>query len=282
MVSLVPVVRPFFRSSLLVLGLAAGTLVSGLGEAPHAVAASSGKAARAGSTPATQVARPLCTSSIDDPQQRAAIFSVRASRGPVATSFGFTAVLEERPAGGTWTPLTGTASPAGLGSFQPASEGAAAMVRRINVRGLRMGSAYRLKVTFRWVTPSGKQRVVRRSPSCTVKELRPNIGIIRSLAWTPGTRGDQVVYRAQLRVLRAVPFADRKITISVSQGATVLGRVSPLPLYHGALVLIPGTLCTPGQDVTYRVDAGAPAIEESSTTDNELTVPCAPGRAAGR
>lgn len=204
------------------------------------------------------------------------------SRAQDSSSYGFNTVLEEKPAGGGWTPLKGAASPPGLGVFQPAAEGSAAMVRRINVRGLRMGSAYRLKVNFRWITPSGIQRVTRRSGPCTVKELRPNLGVIRALPWTPGTRGDQVVYRAQLRVRRLLTIVDRAVTVSVSQGTTLLGRVSPLPLYHGALVLIPGTLCTPGQDVTYRVEVAPPAIEESSTTDNELTVPCSPGRASGR
>lgn len=278
MVSLVSVVRPFFRSALVIAAACGATAV---GWAPSAGAASYGHAARAASAPPTQVSRPVCTTSLDDPQQRAVTFTVRASRGATASSFGFTAKLEEKAAGGSWTSLTGTASPEGLGTFQPAADGSAAMVRRINVRGLRMGSAYRLKVSFRWVTPSGKQRVTRRSAACTVKELRPNVGFLRSLPWSPGTSGDQVVYRPQLRVQRGTPFADRKITISVLQGTTVLGRVSPQSLSNRALVLVPGTVCTAGTDVTYRVDV-APAVEESNTADNELTVPCNPGRAAGR
>lgn len=278
MVNLVPVVRPFFRSALLILGVAAGTLASG---APSAVAASAGKVARAAATPATQVARPVCTTSLDDPQARAATFNVRAARGQDATSFGFTAVLEEKPAGGVWSPLAGPASPPGFGVFQPAADGAATMIRRINVRGLRMGSSYRLKVIFRWVTPTGKQRVTRRSAPCTVKELRPNLGVTRSLPWTPGTRGDQLVYRTVLRVSRAAAFTGRVVTISVSQGTTLLGQASPKPLHHGSLVLIPGSACTPGQDITFRIEA-TPAIEESNAADNELTMPCGPARASGR
>lgn len=276
-------VRPILRSALLTLGVAVGALVSGVGGAPHADAASTGKAARAASSPATLVSRPVCTSSLDDPQGRAATFNIRTSRGQDATtSYGFTAVLEEKPAGGAWGPLTGTASPPGLGAFQPAAAGAAAMVRRINVRGLRMGSAYRLKVTFRWVTPTGKQRVTRRSSACTVKELRPNLGVVGALPWTPGTRGDQVVYRVQLRVQRPATLLDRAITISVNQGTTLLGRVSPAPIYHGALVLIPGALCTPGQGVTYRVEVAPAAVEESTMTDNELAAPCSSGQATSR
>lgn len=268
-------VRPFFRSALVLSGVVGGTLAGGV---PGAGAATT---TRTAATPATQVSRPVCTTSLDDPQQRAATFTVRASRGATADGFGFTPVLEEKAAGGSWTALTGTASPPGFGNFQPAAEGAAAMVRRINVRGLRMGSSYRLKVAFRWATPSGKQRVTRRSAACTVKELRPNVGFMRSLAWTPGTSGDQVIYRPQLRVQRGAPFTDRKVTVSVLQGTTVLGRVTAQPLFHRALVLIPGTVCAPGTDVTYRIEV-APVIEESDAADNELTVPCNPNRAASR
>lgn len=272
-------VRPFFRAALVVSGVVAGALTSGVvGGASVAGAATT---ARSASTPPAAVSRPVCTTSLDDPQQRAATFTVRASRGAAATSFGFTAVLEEKTAGGAWAPLTGTSSPAGLGTFQPAADGAAAMVRRINVSGLRMGSAYRLKVSFRWVTPTGKQRVTRRSSACTVKELRPNLGVTRSLPWTPGTRGDQLVYRTVLRVSRGASLAGRMVTVSVSQGATLLGQVTSKPFHNGSLVLIPGSPCTPGQDITFRIDVD-PTIEESTMVDNELTMPCKPGPAAGR
>jgi hypothetical protein len=269
-VNLVPVVRPSFRSALVLGAVAAGAFASAV---PAASAAST-------ATPGTHISRPVCTTSLDDPQARAATFTVRAARGASATAFGFTATLQEKPAGGKWTSLSGEASPAGLGSFQPAADGAASMVRRINVRGLRMGSAYRLKVAFRWETPGGKQRVTRRSTACTVKELRPNLAVLRSLPRIPGTRGDQVVYRTQIRVKhgRATTLAEKKVTVSVSQGTTLLGRVEPVPLYNGAVVLIPGTVCTSGSDITYRIEV-APAIEESDVADNELTVPCGPARA---
>lgn len=267
MVSLVSVVRPFLRSALVL--VAVGTSMAAV---PSAGAAA---------TPSTHVSRPVCTSSLDDPQQRTATFTVRASRGETAGDFGFTAVLEEKPAGRSWRSLKGSASPEGLGTFESAADGSAAMVRRINVRGLRLGSAYRLKVSFRWVTPSGKRRVTRRSAACTVKEMRPNVGIARARSWIPGTSGDQVVYRPQLRVKRGARLAGGKVTISVLQGTTLLGRVTPQSLSNRGLVLIPGTPCEAGADVTYRVEVD-PAIEESRTADNELTVRCSPGRAAGR
>ncbi len=266
----VSVARPLFRS-VLVVGVA-GALT---GVVPGVAAA-----ARADATPATKLSRPDCSTSLDDAQDRAATFTVRASRGSSATDFGFTARLQEKPADGSWTTLSGVT---GLGSYEAASDGASKMVRRIKVRGLRMGSAYRLKVTYRWVTPDGKRRVTRRSAACTVKELRPNVGLIRALSRTPGTRGDQVVYRTQVRLkpTRTATLADREITISVSEGSTLLGRVTPRPLYHRALVLIPGRACTPGSDVTFRIEV-APEVEESRLADNELTVPCSPGRAKKR
>lgn len=270
-VSFVSVVPSSLRLALVACAVAAGTLVAG---ASTAVAASSaGSGSRVASSPPASVSGGVCTTSLDDPQARAASFNVRMVRGEGGSSFGFTATLQEKVRGGTWTTLSGSASPAGLDSFQPAAVGAGSMVRRINVRGLRMGSAYRLKVSFRWAGPNGKQTLTRRSSSCTVKELRPNLGVARSLGWIPGTSGGQVVYLARLRVARATALTDHTVTLSVLQGGTLLGTATVAPLAHGATALVPAARCRAGADVTIRIET-APAVEERTLADNELTTRC--------
>jgi len=261
------VVPSSLRSALVACGVAVGTLVLG---APGAVAAT---AASSATTPPASVSRGVCTTSLADPQGRAATFTVRMERGDAGPDYGFTATLQEKAPGGSWTTLSGSASPAGLGSFQPAAGGAGAMVRKINVRGLRMGSAYRLKVGFRWTTATGRQAVSRRSTACVIKELRPNLAVAQSLGWIPGTSGNQVVYRARLRIARATALTGRTVTLSVLQGGTLLGSATVDQLVHGTTALVPGARCTAGSDVTIRIEA-SPTVEERSLADNELTVPC--------
>ncbi|MBF6619715.1 MAG: hypothetical protein ITG02_05730 [Patulibacter sp.] len=262
---------PFsLRLALVACAVAAGTLVAG---APAAVAATSGSDSREASTSSASVSRGVCTTSLDDPQGRAASFTVRMARREGSGGFGFTATLQEKSRGGSWTTLSGSASPAGLGSFQPAADGAGSMVRKINVRGLRMGSSYRLKVGFRWTTASGRQTVTRRSSSCTVKDLRPNLGVARSLGWIPGTSGGQVVYRARLRVSRVATLTDRTATLSVLQGDTVLGSATFETLTRGVTALVPGARCKAGSDITIRIEAGS-TVEERTLDDNELTARC--------
>ncbi len=259
---------------------ALATTSSGSGGSSGSGSGTSGASSSGGTTTvrttsggSAQVSRGVCTTSLDDPQGRAASFNVRATRGAGSSGFGFAAVLEEKSPNGSWSTLKGSASPAGLGAYQPAASGAGAMVRRINVRGLRMGSSYRLRVTFRWVTASGTQTLTRRSSACTVKELRPNLGVSRSLGWSPGVSGGQVVYRARLRVSRAGSFSGKTVTLSVVQNGTLLGSATVQPLVHGATVLIPGARCVAGEDVSIRIDA-APTVEERTLDDNELEVAC--------
>jgi hypothetical protein len=268
-VSFVSVVPSSLRLALVACGVAAGTLVAA---APAAVAATAGSGSRDVRTPAASVSRGVCTTSLDDSQERAASFTVRMAQGEVGAGFGFTAALEEKSPDGEWATLSGSASPDGLGSFQPAADGAGSMVRKINVRGLRMGSAYRLKVGFRWTTASGRKAVTRRSSSCTVKELRPNLGVARSLGWIPGTSGGQVVYRARLRVSRGSALAHRTVALSVLQGGKLLGSATFDRLTRGMTALVPGARCTAGSDVTIRIEA--PAVEERTLSDNELTTRC--------
>ncbi len=268
----------FLRSARLAAGPSAVALAVVLTAAPAGAAtATTGEAP---ATPPASVSRGVCASSLDDPNGRAAGFVVKLSRG-TATAYGFTAVLQEKPRDGSWTTLTGAASPSGLGSFQPAVAGAPAMVRRINVRGLRMGSSYRLKVSFRWTSAQGKQTQVRRSTACTVKDLRPNLGVARVLGWRPGTSGDQVLYAAQLRVSRPALLADRTVTLSVRQDGVLLGSTVVTDPTHGETVLVPAARCARGRDITVTIDA-APTLDERNAADNALTVACPDERAARR
>lgn len=221
----------------------------------------------------SSVSRGVCTTSLTDANARAASFTVKVANQATASSYGFAASLQERTPRGRWTTLTGDASPVGLGPFQPAAQGAPKMIRKINVRGLRMGSSYRLKVNFRWTLPDGTQSVTVRSESCAVKELRPNLKILNILGWLPGTTGNQVVYRVRVGASRLAGIAGRMLSVSVRQGTTVLGAVSVRPTAAKQYVLVPGTRCDSRQDVTYRVD-GDQKVEESNLADNESTLPC--------
>lgn len=220
------------------------------------------------------VTRGVCTTSIADAQARAASFSVGLREFTrKATSYGFRAQIQERVGKGRWTTLKGAQSPDGLGTWQDAQSGSTKMVRKITVRGLRPGSAYRLRVGYRWIGPGGKTSASRTSRSCHVKDLRPNVGVDKDVGWTPGTTGGQVVYRVPVTAsgLDALRTAD--VVVEIRQGSVVLGRTTFRPTSSSDVELVPGRRCVSGQPITVVLDPDG-VIDERNERDNSVTVPC--------
>lgn len=215
-----------------------------------------------------------CTTSATDPQARAATFVVRMRGRSDASTYGFAAGLEERTPGGTWIALKGAAAPAGLTAFRAAQRGSARMVRRLNVRGLRPGSAYRLRVEGRW-TRAGAPRVVAvTSRSCTVKDVRPNLALTGVFGWQPSTAGGEVAYRIGVRATAAEALAATDVPVLLRQGETTLATGTFRPTGEG-YVLIPGKRCVQGQPVIVTLDPDD-VIDDREPTDDILRAECVP------
>jgi hypothetical protein len=215
-----------------------------------------------------------CTTSATDPQARAATFVVRMRGRSDAPAYGFSAQLEERLPGGTWTALKGSAAPAGLTAFKTARRGSARMVRRLNVRGLRPGSAYRLHVDGRWTRSGGSRVVPVTSRSCTVKDVRPNVALTGVFGWQPSTAGGEVAYRIGVRATTAESLAATDVPVVLRQGETTLATGSFRPTGEG-YVLIPGKRCVQGLPVLVTLDPDD-LIDDREPTDDVLRAECVP------
>lgn len=255
------------RSLLAVPGLAALAVLAapaGALAAPSTVPAGSAK-----------VSRGVCTTSASDPQLRAASFTVRMRDVPPTSSYGFAVRLQERAAGGRWRTLKGTDVPAGFGDFVTARTGAPSLRRKLNVQGLHPGSAYRLRTSFRWNTETGSRTAVRTSRACSVKDLRPDVGLTGQFGWQPSTAGGEVAYRIGLESdgLDALKGVD--VPVVVRQGSAVLATGTIRPSAGAEVVLIQGRRCMQDLPVTIQLDPDG-LVDDRDAADDLLTASCTP------
>lgn len=263
---------PSARSRPLPIVAGALALVGGL--APPTAAVADGTKPLPAKT--VRIARNACTTSATDAQARAATFTVtmRALRRP-ATTFGFSVRLQERPAvGGRWATLKGARSPAGLGVFEAARAGSTRLVRKISVQGLRPGFRYRLLVRSRWVGGGEVRGGVDTSRSCTVADVRPDVGIgTAPILWTPGTAANQVVYRVPVTALGIPALGDRAVTLEIRQGDVVLTSTTYAPALADDVLLVAGRRCAADKRLQVVLDPEG-LIDERDEANNVRSVPC--------
>lgn len=259
------------RSALLVLAGLTGVALLGPATGSAATAGSPSDVPRA----AASVSRGVCTTSATDPQARAASFVVRVRDVAPAASYGFSVKLQERMPGARWTTLKGSALPAGFGDFQTARTGAPRMSRRLNVQGLHPGSAYRLRVTYRWTGPSGTRQTERTSRACSVRDLRPEVGVTGVPGWQPSTTGGEVAYRIGLRVEGIDALKGIDVPVVVRQGSTVLASGVARPSGPAEDLLLSGRRCMQGAPVTVELDPAGTLADRVDVGD-ALTAPCVP------
>lgn len=241
-----------------------------------ALAACPAAGASAARTSDLTVSRGSCTTSATDAQARSATFVVRMKARPDASTYGFSPQLEEKLPGGAWVLLKGAEAPAGLTAFRAARGGSVRMVRRIIVRGLRSGSAYRLRVGGRYLRNTGGTRAVQVvSASCTVKDVRPNVALTGVFGWQPSTVGGEVAYRIGVRTSTSEALAGSDVPVVVRQGETTLATGSFRPTGEGDVVLVPGKRCMQGQPVVVTLDPDD-VIDDREPTDDVLRAECVP------
>lgn len=264
-VPFVSVVRRLLRWSVpILLGCGGLTVLA----APAPASAPAGSMAK--------VTRGICSSSSVDAKLRSASFTVRIRDAATASaSYGFRAVLQEQQPDDRWRALQGSDAPSGLNTFQAAQAGFSSMKRKINVQGLRQGSRYRLRVSFRWATAKDVRSVVRTSRSCLVRDRRPNLEVTDAPGWIPSTTGGQVAYRVKIKTSRRSALPATGVVVVIRQGDQELGRGTFVPKSSKDTALIHGSRCVATQPVTIEVDPQR-AIDERDERDNLLVVPCQP------
>jgi hypothetical protein len=224
---------------------------------------------------AATVSRGVCTTSALDPQGRAVSFTVRMRDVPPTSSYGFDVRLQERTLGGRWRTLRANEVPDGFGDFEAARSGAPRMTRRITVRGLHPGSAYRLRVAYRWSAFGGSRATQRTSRSCSVKDVRPDVGLTGEFGWQPSTAGGEVAYRVGLRSdgLDALKGVD--VPYVIRQGQSVLAMGTLRPSAATETVVLAGRRCMQGQPVTVQLDPDR-VVDDRDAVDDLLSAPCVP------
>lgn len=205
-------------------------------------------------------------------EQRAAEFtgSMPAIVGSSVLAMRFD--LERRPGGG-WKPL----SPPGFGRWERSAPGAAGFVYVKRVERLAAGSAYRVRVRFRWSAPDGTvlRRATRTSGACRVADLRPDLSI-EGLTADPLPDG-RARYVVQVRNGGETDaFSAVRVGLTVDGVAQVAKSLPGLTAAALGSVVFEGSACRPGGNVLARVDP-QDGHDEADEADNTLELPCSAG-----
>ena len=243
-----------------------------LGSAAAALAAAALAAAPAGASlpaPAGTAAEPGLGASLEScltagEAGRSAIFSATMPASPKANRLLMRFDLFTRPdIGGIWKPLRGIST---FGSWDAAAPGAGGFKVTKQVNGLRLGSAYRATVSYRWLSVSGRtvRSAVREAKSCVQPDPRPDLGV----AARAGSGGIVVVVR---NLGRAAGAFEVKLTSAGRQLA--VEKVGSLGTGRARPIVFEPVSCPAGSKVTVTVDSGS-AVEERSETNNSAELRC--------
>ncbi len=206
----------------------------------------------------------LDSCSTSDEAGRSAVFSAAMPAKAGANRLQVRFDLFTRPDfGGLWKPVVGVPT---FGQWDSATPGAGGLKVTKQVNGLRLGSAYRATVTFRWLAASGKvvRKLVRASRVCVQPDPRPDLAVAAR-----GASGDLVV------VVRNLGRPVGPFELRVASGARQLlsqkvsglgaGRVRPLVFRE--------LECDAGSTVKVTVDPGE-SIVERSEANNTVELRC--------
>jgi CARDB protein len=148
-------------------------------------------------------------------------------------------------------------------------------VERHPVVGLPAPAFYRLRVTFRWLGPSGRRigQQVRTTPICHQLELRPDLLVGSLRVFTLTTQPGQYGYVAAIRdhgLTGAGPF---EVELSGPGTAPLTRTIAWLAPHSARRLRFVAPACTAGTPLTMTVDPGA-TVEDLDRSNNTLTVPC--------
>src|SRR5918992_2767626 len=160
----------------------------------------------------------------------------------------------------------------GLSRWHRSKPGVSAFGYRQTIRGLRPGSAYRARVSFRWYSADGElvERTRRTSRACRQFDEVPNL--TSAVAGYGPTKVPGVV-RYMMRVANtgAAPAHEAEARLSVDGGVVDTVTIPVLDPGMSRDVAVLGPPCTSSVSSVADPDG---VIVESSEDDNENTVAC--------
>ena len=177
--------------------------------------------------------------------------------------------LEESAAGGRYRAVTAP----GLGVWRRSREGVRAFAYRQRVRALAEGSAYRVRIQYRWHRRGGLvfKTAQRRSRACRQTDPLPNLRVQQIWGRVDDANPDQVRYGISVSNRGAAPAPTTRVLLWVDR--VVAGRVAVPPLAPGQVtrVFLTGAKCGTGVGAQADTDL---AVRESDETDNLRSAAC--------
>lgn len=180
--------------------------------------------------------------------------------------------LEESVAGGRYR----TVGAPGLGVWHKSRKGVRAFAYRQRVKALAEGSAYRVKVQYRWYKRSGAvfKSDQRRSKACRQTDPLPNFRVQRIGGRAADGNPDKVRYAVSVINRGAAPAPASRVLLWVD--GVVAGRAAVPPLATGQVtrVFVTGPKCKTGVGAQADTDL---AVREADETDNVRADTCPTG-----
>ena len=195
---------------------------------------------------------------------RSAVFSASMPAIPKTTRMQMRFDLLSRPdIGGIWTAVSGVPR---FGRWESAERGAGLLLSTRQVNLLRLGRAYRVRVSFRWLSATGSvmRRVVRFTNPCRQDDPRPDLKVdARSFA----NRIEVVVGNGGI----TAPAFDVRLTVGGRQIA--VQRIAGLAAGEARPIVFSNLSCEAGSKVKVAVDADS-ELAERSEANNSAEVRC--------
>ncbi len=244
--------------------LAAAVLATGAGQA---------------ATPTAQVAKKRLTSAKvvqcrrgRTAAERVATFRAGIVKVPGTARMAVRLTLEESVAGGRYRKVRAP----GLGVWRKSRKGVRAFAYRQRVKALAEGSAYRVKVDYRWYRSSGSvfKRSRRRSRACRQTDPLANLRVQR-IGGRAADAAGRVRYGISVINRGAAPAPASRVLLWVD--GVVAGRavVSPLAVGQVSRVFLDGPRCNTGLGAMADTDL---VVRESDETDNVRSAACPAGQ----
>jgi hypothetical protein len=232
-----------------------------LGAAPAGAAQASVESAAA-----VGLGAKLESCSTSDQPGRSAVFSAAMPAKAGANRLQVKFDLFTRPDfGGLWKPVVGVPT---FGQWDSATPGAGGLKVTKQVGGLRLGSAYRATVGFRWLDPSGKvvRKDARATRGCVQKDPRPDLAVTARAA---SASGDVVV------VVRNLGRAAGPFELKLSSGGRQLAteKFSGLDAGGARGLVFRDLSCQPGSKVLVSVGPARPTAERRED-NNAVELAC--------
>jgi len=177
--------------------------------------------------------------------------------------------LEESVAGGRYRAI---AAP-GLGVWRKSRRGVRAFAYRQRVKALAEGSAYRVKIQYRWHKRDGSvlESAQRRSRACRQTDPLPNLRVQRIGGRAADSDPGKFRYAISMINRGAASAPTTRVLLWVD--GAVAGRVAVPPLAPGQVtrVFVTGAKCGTGVGAQADTDL---AVPESDETDNVRAMVC--------